>query len=186
MDIPTDGVKLYNKLIKDIVLPSKDKLLENKELVFENCIFVNKCDLNFHDFNSNIRFHNCKDLVMDEVKLLSKDISVANNTMKIFLSYCWKDESIADSVEKTFNEKGINLVRDLRYKSSIKEFMKPIRKGDFSFIIISEDYLKSLNCMYEMGEFIKDESYKDRILLIVKKGTNIFNAIGRLEYSIYW
>lgn len=60
-------------------------------------------------------------------------------------------------------------IRDLRYKSSIKEFMKQIRKGDYSFIIISEDYLKSLNCMYEMGEFIKDESYKDRILPIVKK-----------------
>ena len=419
LDIPMRGVKLCNKLIKDIVLPPKDKLLESKGLVFEDCVFINKCDLNFYNFNSKISFHNCifmsdfilfgnfdsvvsfdgttfinakvsfqesvfnyfafnlitlnncvvdfqqtvfysknlffnelnlhkskllfvntffsnnsklfdltaseadldseilfrmvdfnfaevrlfhsnikrleftdctfecnhfdfdlvcetlimqdcknfkvlsfrnldgmknfniynfvntgkviinqnpkiyikaiqsdkkiiwmkgkeykvaskeeylnqyyslyefygiehqryKELVMDEVKLLSNDISIVNNTMKIFLSYCWKDESIANSVEKIFGEKGINLVRDirdLRYKSSIKEFMKQIRKGDYSFIIISEDYLKSLNCMYEMGEFIKDESYKDRILPIVKKGTNIFNAIGRLEYSIYW
>lgn len=59
LDIPMGGVKLRNKLIKDIVLPPKDKLLESKELVFEECVFVNKCDLNFYNFNSKISFHNC-------------------------------------------------------------------------------------------------------------------------------
>lgn len=109
--------------------------------------------------------------------------------MRIFLSYSWADDELANSIDEIFMHNGITLVRDrreLRYKSSIKEFMKQIRKEDFALILISDNYLKSASCMYEVAEFIKDESYKERILPIVKNDAKIFKAIDRNQYLLYW
>lgn len=109
--------------------------------------------------------------------------------MKIFLSYSWSDDELANDIDNKFAKIGINLVRDrrdLKYKSSIKEFMKQIRQGDFALIIISDNYLKSSNCMYEVTEFIKDENYKERIFPILKNDAKIFKAIERNQYIRYW
>ena len=109
--------------------------------------------------------------------------------MKIFISYSWSDDELANDIDNKFAKIGINLVRDrrdLKYKSSIKEFMKQICQGDFALIIISDNYLKSSNCMYEVTEFIKDENYKERILPILKNDAKIFKAIERNQYIRYW
>lgn len=96
---------------------------------------------------------------------------------------------MADSIEEKFITSGMTLVRDkhdMHYKSSIKEFMKQIRGVDFALIIISENYLMSSNCMYEITEFIKDANYKDRILPVIKRDADIFTITGRNKYIIYW
>ncbi len=52
----------------------------------------------------------------------------------IFLSYCWKDEEIANEIDNYFKSIGMNLKRDKRgvsYVESIKNFMKSIRETDF-------------------------------------------------------
>lgn len=77
-------------------------------------------------------------------------------------------------------------IRDLNYREIIKDFMKKVRSTDYVILIISPDYLKFVNCMYEIGELIKDESYKKRILLLIKNGTDIFTSIGQNSYIIYW
>ena len=94
----------------------------------------------------------------------------------IFLSYNWNNETIADAIESYFKDTPITIKRDkrdLHFKQSIKEFMKQIRKTDYALMIISEDYLKSSNCMYEVLEFIKDENYKEmetiNLPLLLKK-----------------
>jgi len=107
----------------------------------------------------------------------------------IFLSYSWSDTKIADSIDSLFSESGITLfrdVRDLKYKQSISEFMKNVRKTDNVVMIISDNYLKSKNCMFEVLEFLKDESCKNRILPFISKGTNIFTSEGKLYYLEYW
>ncbi|MBP3742638.1 MAG: toll/interleukin-1 receptor domain-containing protein [Treponema sp.] len=107
----------------------------------------------------------------------------------IFLSYNWNNETIADAIESYFKDTPITIKRDkrdLHFKQSIKEFMKQIRKTDYALMIISEDYLKSSNCMYEVLEFIKDENYKDRIIPIILKTANIFSPEGKLAYLNYW
>jgi hypothetical protein len=79
--------------------------------------------------------------------------------MEIFLSYSWYNSNIADCLDILFKTKNITLkrdVRDVEYKQSIKEFMKKIRTSDYCLVVISENYLKSINCMYEVTEFIKD------------------------------
>lgn len=109
--------------------------------------------------------------------------------MRIFLSYAWNDEDLADNIDAMFADAGITLIRDKRdieYRGSIKEFMKQIRFNDYVVLVISPDYLKSANCMYEIAELTKDENYKSRILPVVKKKTGIFDPIGRNSYIIYW
>lgn len=109
--------------------------------------------------------------------------------MEIFLSYSWHNSNIADCLDILFKTKNITLkrdVRDVEYKQSIKEFMKKVRTSDYCLVVISENYLKSINCMYEVTEFIKDENYIDRILPLVQTATNIFNIDGKNKYIKFW
>lgn len=108
---------------------------------------------------------------------------------KIFLSYNWNNKNIADSIDSAFAGLPITIVRDernLKYKQSIKEFMKKIRDSDYAIMLISDDYLKSSNCMFEVLEFIKDENYRNRIIPIIFGSTNIFSPEGRIYYLNYW
>lgn len=107
----------------------------------------------------------------------------------IFLSYCWKDEGIVEKIDNTFKSKQLIFQRDKRaVKSweSIKSFMKKIRKSDYAILVISDNYLKSINCMYEVLEVMKDEGYKDRIITIVLNNADIYNGIGKSKYIKYW
>lgn len=107
----------------------------------------------------------------------------------IFISYSWSNEDIADSLDILFKAKSIHLKRDKReiqYRHSIKEFMKTVRKSDYCLMLISDNYLKSMNCMYEISEFIKDEDYKRRILPLIHHKLDIFNIAGRTKYIKYW
>lgn len=108
---------------------------------------------------------------------------------EIFLSYCWKDEAVANSIDVQFHDIGVSIkrdTRDVRFTQSIKQYMKSIRESDFCLVVISDSFLKSMNCMYEMLEFIKDENFKDRILPIISSELNIFTADRRSVYVKYW
>jgi hypothetical protein len=107
----------------------------------------------------------------------------------IFLSYSHKDSVYADNIEKKFVEMSQKItrdVRDLKYKESIKEFMKKIRKSDYAIVLVTENYLCSSNCMFEMLEFLKEPNYLDRIIPIIKKTSDIFSIEGIIRYINYW
>jgi hypothetical protein len=77
-------------------------------------------------------------------------------------------------------------VRDVEYRESIKEYMKRIRTTDFCLVLISEQFLKSRNCMYEMLEFIKDEQYVKKVLPVILNNTRITDSAARAIYVEYW
>lgn len=108
---------------------------------------------------------------------------------KVFLSYSWKNEETANRIDYLCKKEGITIIRDkrdLKYRQSIKEFMKQISNSDYVIMLISEHYLKSENCMYEVLEFIKSNDFKNRIIPLIHENTNIFNTIGRIDYIKYW
>lgn len=108
--------------------------------------------------------------------------------MNIFLTYNWNNKDIADQIDEWFSENEIKLkrdIRDLKYKQSIKKFMKSIRNADFVIMIISEDYLKSKNCMYEVLEFVKDQNFTDKIIPIIKSG-EIFDIRYQITIQKSW
>ena len=123
----------------------------------------------------------------------SLDISPQNNILEkqIFISYAWGGESeeIADRVDKAFQERGITIVRDKRdagFKANIKEFMERIGQGKCVITIISEKYLKSPNCMFELVEIAKNGNFYDCIFPIVLEDAQIYNPVSRLNYIKHW
>ena len=126
--------------------------------------------------------------IINEIKM-NEEKTNDITPIDIFLSYSWNNDNIANRLDELFSLENIMLIRDekeIKYKQSIKEFMKRVRKSDFCLMIISDEYLKSTNCMYEVLEFIKDENYKERILPLIHKDCGIFKIDGRVKYTQYW
>lgn len=125
--------------------------------------------------------------------------------VKIFLSYCQKDSCIADILEKEISPKMKNVVitrdiRDVEYKESFGKFMQTIGLHDFVISIISDKYLKSRNCMYEIVEVMKDRNFDSKLLFIIisdddliyydnknlNVNANLYSFEGQTEYIMHW
>lgn len=108
--------------------------------------------------------------------------------IEMFVSYCQKDKIYADYMDLYFKDKEVTIHRDIRDISewgSIKEYMNTISNMDYAVLIITDNYLKSFNCMYEVLEVMKDYNYKNRIFPVVIE-TSIYKPSGRIEYVRYW
>lgn len=110
---------------------------------------------------------------------------------EVFISYAWggKSEEIANQIEQTFQEKDILLIRDknnLGFKGRIKAFMERIGCGKCVVLIISEKYLKSENCMFELLQIAKNEQFYERIFPIVLDDAKIYKPKDRIRYVQYW
>jgi tetratricopeptide (TPR) repeat protein len=119
-----------------------------------------------------------------------------NKEKTIFFSYSFKDTEVVDEIDNDFQGfAGIDIkrcVRDIGYTESIKEFMKKVRETDFVFIVVSDAFIKSCNCMYEVTELFKENDFKKRILPIFpyessdERRAKIFNPEDRAEIVHYW
>lgn len=128
---------------------------------------------------------------------------------RVFLSYCSKDGVIADIVDKKLQEvltpHGVHVSRDERdvmYKESFRDFMNSIDEHDFVVMIISDSYLKSRACMYEVLETMKNRNYENKMLFMILSenerirysginddflvGANVYDISGRVSYAKYW
>jgi len=105
------------------------------------------------------------------------------------LSYCWNDSNEADRIYDYFkNSQNIELYRDtidIQKWGSIKEYMQSIENMDYIILLISDAYLKSANCMYEVLEVMRDRSYRDKIFpAVIYSG--IYSPITRAKYVKHW
>ncbi len=116
-------------------------------------------------------------------------VKMMTNT-EIFISYAWggDSETLTNELDNAFQAKGITITRDKRdlgYKGLIKEFMQGIGQGKCIIVILSDKYLKSENCMFELMEIFKNDNFTDRIFPI-NINANIYKATDRLKYRRYW
>lgn len=109
----------------------------------------------------------------------------------IYISYAlgqpW--EQIVDELDRNFQARGIEIIRDRRnlgYKGRIKAFMETIGRGRYVIVVISEKYLKSENCMFELLEIADHGDLHQRIFPIVLEDADIYKAIERIRYIKYW
>lgn len=111
------------------------------------------------------------------------------NSVDIFLSYCRKDSNIADNIYNYFaNHQNIKLHRDIfdiKKWDSIRMYMQSIKNMSYMIIIISDAYLKSVNCMYEVLEIMRDRKYRDKIFPAVVY-SEIYSPFTRIKYIKYW
>lgn len=106
----------------------------------------------------------------------------------IFVSYCQKDHIYADNIDLYFKDRNIKIHRDVRNLSnweSIRDYMETIGDMHYAILIITDNYLKSFNCMYEVLEVMKQKSYEYKIFPVVVE-TSIYTDTGRINYINYW
>ena len=110
---------------------------------------------------------------------------------EIFISYAWGEESeqFVNQLDETFQAKGIKIIRDKRdldYKGLIKAFMERIGRGKCAIAVISDKYLKSPNCMFELVQIAKNGEFYNRIFPIVLADAQIYKPVARLKYIKHW
>ncbi len=109
----------------------------------------------------------------------------------IYISYAWGSESeaIAEAIEKEFQKRGLRIIRDkndLGYKGRIKTFMEEIGRGKYIILIISNKYLRSENCMFELLQIFRNRDFYERIFPVVLEEVKIAKAVDRLDLLKYW
>ena len=68
---------------------------------------------------------------------------------------------------------------------SIKEYMHSVRYMDYTILLISDAYLRSRNCMYEVLELMRDRMYKNKIFP-ADVSKEIYNPVVVANYVKYW
>ncbi|GAB2198111.1 leucine-rich repeat domain-containing protein [Sessilibacter sp. MAH4] len=121
-----------------------------------------------------------------------------------FVSYAWNDdktdagkkrEEKVDQLCDDAEEKlGIKIIRDkntLQFGDSITKFMQRIGKGERVFVFLSDKYLKSPNCMFELHQiWVHSQQDGDKLSDIIRIFTlddaKIWEIENRLEYAAFW
>lgn len=134
-------------------------------------------------------------------------VEESTNDKTVFLSYCQKDSDVADLIDNGIGSqlsgkaKISRDIRDVEYHESFKQFMQSIEQHDYVITLISDNYLKSRNCMFEMLEVVKDSQFSKKLIYIVLSdedskyysetpnnniGANVYSTEGQTQYTIYW
>lgn len=118
---------------------------------------------------------------------------------KVTVSYSWKEEKStahAGRVEafcEKLREAGAEVVRDvdhLKPGECISQFMNSVGASDLLCIFLTDSYLRSPNCMYEL--LVAWDKSKDRPdelrsrIKVWQMGVDLYDTAGRLEYTRYW
>jgi hypothetical protein len=64
--------------------------------------------------------------------------------------------------------------------------MDRIGQGNYVVVVISDKYLKSENCMYEIVQIAKNGQFHDRIFPIVLSDANFYKPVNRVKYISHW
>ena len=119
-----------------------------------------------------------------------------SDTISYCVSYAWNDESKAmvDRLCEEAEQRGIKILRDatgLGMGESITRFMKRLGAGDRVFVILSDKYLKSPYCMYELFEVwrnckAEDEVFRKRIRVYRLPDAKMMGPLERARCAKYW
>ncbi|MEH2307296.1 COR domain-containing protein, partial [Nostoc sp.] len=134
--------------------------------------------------------HRLRDSNQEEKPIMDSQ-SAMEFEKEIFISYAWGGESeqFVNQLDETLQAKGIKIIRDKRdlgYKGLIKAFMERIGRGKCAIAVISDKYLKSPNCMFELVQIAKNGEFYNRIFPIVLADAEIYKPVARLKYIKHW
>src|SRR5262245_11399991 len=112
----------------------------------------------------------------------------------VFISYAWGEETqereaIVNQLDQSLQKRGLKIIRDKRdlgYKGMIRQFMERVGEGSCVIVVLSDKYLRSKNCMYELVEIASNKDFVNRVFPIVISDTKIYDAIDRINYKKYW
>jgi predicted peroxiredoxin len=132
---------------------------------------------------------------------------IKKSGVEVFLSYSWSEKNstkdLVNQMERFLVSQGIKVYRDqssLKAKNSglglgknIYEFMSQAgANGVAAIIFINDDYLRSINCLYEANNAMKGSKNLnyDNIFPVIYKDPDqkikIFDLKDKIEYLNYW
>jgi internalin A len=201
VQISLDG-KSFVAIKKLLTHPFQNPIItatNGEELLYES--FIERGILLGNRGKESALFDISKETAIINVQNQSK---ATKENKTIFFSYAWgvneasgeNREAIVDELYESLEKDGIyELKRDKKdagYRASIKKFMKDIGKGKLVVVVISDKYLKSPNCMFELLAIFRSagsdtEEFRERIFPIVLGDANkIYDEIDRLDYVEFW
>lgn len=167
---------------------------------FQGSEVVPICDLYRRYFRERLTNFSTDDLTLKHSA--TPGLSISSNTVgrvenahpqgqEIYVSYAWggDSEAMVNRLDASFQDKGVTIIRDKRnlgYKGLIKEFMEQIGRGKCVITVISDKYLKSPNCMFELVQITENGQFYDRIFPIVLADAQIYRPTERIKYVRYW
>jgi TIR domain len=126
--------------------------------------------------------------------LRKKHLKEANS--RIYFSYAWKNEpdTIVDRLYESLLKDGFNIIRDkvnLQYRGLISSFMKDIGKSNIIIVSLSDKYLKSKFCMFELYEIYRNcgmnkEAFVKKVFPVREEDINLSDALVIEHYADYW
>lgn len=115
---------------------------------------------------------------------------------KIFFSYAWdQDEALIMQLYSSLKKDGFNVIKDkenMGYKGVISKFMEDIGSADFVIVAISDKYLRSRFCMYELYEIFRNsgmnrDKFSKKIFPIrIDESINLSDPDVVNTYASYW
>ncbi|MCG6142676.1 tetratricopeptide repeat protein [Leptospira mtsangambouensis] len=107
--------------------------------------------------------------------------------MKFFLSYSWKNNDYANFIETKFNEIDIVLTRDIHDLKPLEDmnlFMESGQAHNAGILMITPEYLVSVNCMYEACHIYSVSP--EKILPIVDETIDLSSTDKVISILKYW
>ncbi len=185
--------KWYFKLLLRLMQVNENKLLHSHDIKNPNVknFFTEEFEIEFFEAETATEIIA---QIHQQAKLsgmIQEPVKEALSQSEIFVSYAegGESEEMVNKLDKTLQENGILILRDKRdmgFKGLISEFMNRIGKGKGIVLVVSDKYLKSPYCMYELLEIHRNLEFKERIFPIVMGDANIFEPLPRLQYLKYW
>uniref|UniRef100_UPI0040562F3F NB-ARC domain-containing protein n=1 Tax=Candidatus Electronema sp. TaxID=2698783 RepID=UPI0040562F3F len=117
-----------------------------------------------------------------------------SSSRSVYISYSWgaeKRHPLVDELLAALKAKGIEVKRDrneINPYDSIRAYMDDLAEGRAIILVLSEEYFKSPNCMYELREIYLNnrKEFRKRIFPVVLEGTKFHRAADRIRYIKFW
>ncbi|MBV8852032.1 MAG: TIR domain-containing protein, partial [Sinobacteraceae bacterium] len=119
-----------------------------------------------------------------------------------YISYAWGDttpegqarEQVVKDLCAAAEARGLHVLRDrdvVRLGDSISAFMERIGAADQVFVILSDKYLRSPYCMFELSEIWRTSKRKgpallERVRVYTLGDADIWKPISRARYAAHW
>ncbi len=113
----------------------------------------------------------------------------AHKKPTVFISYNQKSgDGFVNALEKRIKGKAIvhRDKNDIETWGSFKKFMDTIGDNDFAVLVITEEYLKSTACLYEVITLMHEKDWNARTMYVVFDSADIYNMSGRVKYLAFW
>jgi len=128
--------------------------------------------------------------------ILKRKRTADTDQPRIFFSYAWdQDENFVMQLYNSLKKDGFNVIKDkenMGYKGVISKFMNEIGNADYVIVAISDKYLKSKFCMYELYELYKnsgmnaDKFSKKLFPIRIDESLNLSDPDVVNRYTQYW